>query len=135
MQFTKSFLKKSIGTNNRGQYYDNVGINNTRNNNIGINNIETNNETNFLTTNVYLEQSHKEKELTDDITNGKILLENFFALTKPGDYIAAGSPLMTLHTDEPARFERALDILDGAVIIVEGGTVNRLPLVLERIEG
>jgi thymidine phosphorylase len=54
---------------------------------------------------------------------------------KPGDYIAAGSPLMTLHTDEPARFERALDILDGAVIIVEGGTVNRLPLVLERIEG
>lgn len=32
--------------------------------------------------------SHKEKELTDDNTNGKILLENFFALTKPGDYIA-----------------------------------------------
>jgi thymidine phosphorylase len=54
---------------------------------------------------------------------------------KPGDYISAGSPLMTLHTDEPARFERALDILDGAVIIVEGGTVTRLPLVLERIEG
>jgi len=54
---------------------------------------------------------------------------------KPGDYIAAGSPLMTLHTDEAARFERALDILSGAVIIVEGGTVNRLPLVLERIEG
>jgi transaldolase/glucose-6-phosphate isomerase len=33
-------------------------------------------------------ESHKEKELTDDITNGKIILENFFALTKPGDYIA-----------------------------------------------
>lgn len=33
-------------------------------------------------------ESHKEKELTDDNTNGKILLENFFALTKPGDYIA-----------------------------------------------
>ena len=54
---------------------------------------------------------------------------------KPGDYITAGSPLMTLHTDEPARFERALEILEGAVTIVEGGTVNRLPLVLERIEG
>jgi thymidine phosphorylase len=54
---------------------------------------------------------------------------------KPGDYIAVGSPLMTLHTDEAARFERALDILVGAVTIVEGGTVNRLPLVLERIEG
>ena len=33
-------------------------------------------------------ESPKEKELTDDNTNGKILLENFFALTKPGDYIA-----------------------------------------------
>jgi thymidine phosphorylase len=54
---------------------------------------------------------------------------------KPGDYIKAGAPLMTLHTDEPARFERALEILVGAVTIVEGGTVNRLPLVLERIEG
>jgi thymidine phosphorylase len=54
---------------------------------------------------------------------------------KPGDYITAGSPLMTLHTDEAPRFERALEILEGAVTIVEGGTVNRLPLVLERIEG
>jgi thymidine phosphorylase len=54
---------------------------------------------------------------------------------KPGDYITAGTPLMTLHTDEAPRFERALEILEGAVTIVEGGTVNRLPLVLERIEG
>jgi thymidine phosphorylase len=52
---------------------------------------------------------------------------------KPGDYITEGSPLMTLHTDEAARFARALEILEGAVTIVEGGTVNRLPLVLERI--
>jgi thymidine phosphorylase len=54
---------------------------------------------------------------------------------KPGDYIEAGAPLFTLHTDEAARFERALEILDGAVAIVENGVVNRLPLVLERIEG
>ena len=54
---------------------------------------------------------------------------------KPGDYIEAGAPLFTLHTDEAPRFERALEILDGAVAIVENGTVNRLPLVLERIEG
>lgn len=54
---------------------------------------------------------------------------------KPGDYIAAGDPLFTLHTDEAPRFERALEILDGAVAIIENGTVNRLPLVLERIEG
>ena len=54
---------------------------------------------------------------------------------KPGDYIEAGAPLFTLHTDEAPRFERALDILEGAVNIVENGVVNRLPLVLERIEG
>ena len=52
---------------------------------------------------------------------------------KPGDYIKAGAPLMTLHTDEPARFERATQALSGAVTIVEGGKVNRLPLVVERI--
>ncbi len=54
---------------------------------------------------------------------------------KPGDYIEAGAPLFTLHTDEAPRFERALEILDGAVFIVENGVVDRLPLVLERIEG
>ena len=52
---------------------------------------------------------------------------------KPGDYVQVGTPLLTLHTDEPARFERALEILDGAISIEEGGTVNRLPLVVERI--
>jgi thymidine phosphorylase len=54
---------------------------------------------------------------------------------KPGDYIEAGAPLFTLHTDEAPRFERALEILAGAVNIVENGVVDRLPLVLERIEG
>jgi thymidine phosphorylase len=53
---------------------------------------------------------------------------------KPGDYVKQGAPIMTLFTDEPARFERALEVLQGAVIIVEGGVVDRLPLVLERIE-
>ena len=53
---------------------------------------------------------------------------------KPGDYVKQGAPIMTLFTDEPARFERALEVLAGAVIIVEGGIVDRLPLVLERIE-
>jgi thymidine phosphorylase len=54
--------------------------------------------------------------------------------TKPGDYVKQGAPIMTLFTDEPARFERALEVLAGAAIIVEGGIVDRLPLVLERIE-
>lgn len=54
---------------------------------------------------------------------------------KPGEQITAGQVLMTLHTDEPARFERAIQALDGCVEIVKGGSVNRLPLVVERIQG
>lgn len=54
---------------------------------------------------------------------------------KPGDYIQAGAPLFTLHTDEALRFDRALEALVGAVTIIENGVVDRLPLVLERIEG
>jgi thymidine phosphorylase len=54
---------------------------------------------------------------------------------KPGDYIEAGAPLFTLHTDEAPRFARALEILEGAVSIVKDGKVDRLPLVLERIQG
>jgi len=52
---------------------------------------------------------------------------------KPGDEITAGQLLMTLHTDEPERFPRALEALAGAVTIVAGGAVNRLPLIVERI--
>ncbi|MBA2740273.1 MAG: thymidine phosphorylase, partial [Nocardioidaceae bacterium] len=33
---------------------------------------------------------------------------------KPGDVVGTGQPLMRLHTDEPARFARALAALDGA---------------------
>ena len=32
---------------------------------------------------------------------------------KPGDEVVAGMPLMTLHTDTPERFERALEALEG----------------------
>jgi len=52
---------------------------------------------------------------------------------KPGDVIKAGEPLFTLFTDEAPRFERALQSLDGAVTIVEGGVAQQLPLVIERI--
>lgn len=54
---------------------------------------------------------------------------------KPGEYIPKGSPLLTLHTDESARFERAIEILDGAIEIIENGKVDRLPLVIEWITG
>jgi thymidine phosphorylase len=51
---------------------------------------------------------------------------------KPGDIVRAGQPLMTLHADDPARFERALAALDGVVEIGEMGDARR-PLILERI--
>ena len=55
---------------------------------------------------------------------------------KPGEQVIVGQPLFTLHTDEPARFERALEALNGAVKISSAGEkVERLPLIIERIEG
>jgi thymidine phosphorylase len=55
--------------------------------------------------------------------------------SKPGDYIKSGEPLLTLHTDEPARFDREIEILGGAIEIKENGKVERLPLIIERITG
>ncbi|MDP1713033.1 MAG: thymidine phosphorylase [Candidatus Nanopelagicaceae bacterium] len=53
---------------------------------------------------------------------------------KPGDEIQIGQLLMTLHTDEPERFARALEILDGCITIIPNGEVKRLPLIVERIQ-
>ena len=55
---------------------------------------------------------------------------------KPGDLVTKDQTILTLHTDEVARFERAIDALAGGFLI--GGKddeVKRLPLVVERIEG
>jgi len=41
---------------------------------------------------------------------------------KPGDAVRAGEPLFTLHADDAARFERALESLDGAYSIAPVGT-------------
>jgi thymidine phosphorylase len=46
--------------------------------------------------------------------------------------VTAGEPLLTLHTDEPDRFERALEALDGAYD-VSTGPVEPRDLVLDRI--
>jgi thymidine phosphorylase len=51
---------------------------------------------------------------------------------KPGDTVTEGAPLMTLHTDDPARFDRALQALDGAVQI-DSTPLEGLPLVIDRI--
>jgi thymidine phosphorylase len=54
---------------------------------------------------------------------------------KPGEQIAAGAPLYTLHTDTPAAFTRALESLENSVTIgeVPAGGIDRLPLIVERI--
>lgn len=48
-----------------------------------------------------------------------------------GETVTQGDPLFTLHTDDESRFAGALDSLSSAVTI--GGTINRLPLVVDRI--
>jgi thymidine phosphorylase len=52
---------------------------------------------------------------------------------KPGDTVRAGDPLMTLHTDTPERFDRALDALVGGYEI---GSVapESTPVVIDRID-
>ena len=55
---------------------------------------------------------------------------------KPGDLVVKDQTILTLHTDEPDRFNRAIEALTGGYEI--GGKddeVKRLPLVIERIEG
>jgi thymidine phosphorylase len=51
-------------------------------------------------------------------------------LAKPGEAVAAGQPLLELHTDDPARVPAALEALRGAVPIGDGAPV-RGPLVLD----
>ncbi|SDP30655.1 thymidine phosphorylase [Pedococcus dokdonensis] len=53
---------------------------------------------------------------------------------KPGATVRAGEKLLTLHTDTPDRFERALESLEGAFTIApEGSRPDLLPLVIEKI--
>ncbi|WP_181273195.1 thymidine phosphorylase [Brevibacterium oceani] len=52
---------------------------------------------------------------------------------KPGDTVTAGQPLMTLHTETPERFARAIEALESAVEI--GGDAASVPesIVFEKI--
>jgi len=53
---------------------------------------------------------------------------------RPGDQVTEGQPLLTLHTDEPDRFDRALASLDGGFDISPAGTAYAAtPLVHDRI--
>ncbi|MBX3310417.1 MAG: thymidine phosphorylase [Cryobacterium sp.] len=54
---------------------------------------------------------------------------------KPGDAVTKGQPLFTLSADEPARFERALEALEGAYRIGSAGDEvhDGGPLIADRI--
>ena len=53
---------------------------------------------------------------------------------KPGDLVQAGQPLLTLHSDEEQRFDRAIEALDGGYDIVSADAPFRpSPLVIETI--
>jgi thymidine phosphorylase len=53
---------------------------------------------------------------------------------RPGDAVRAGQPLLTLHTDEPDRFDRALESLDGGwEVAPPGSSYQPSPIVLDRI--
>jgi len=53
---------------------------------------------------------------------------------KPGDLVKQGQNILTLHSDDSARFAPALEALAGAVTIGdESEKVSRLPLIIERV--
>lgn len=52
---------------------------------------------------------------------------------KPGDFVKAGDPLFTLSADDSARFERALEALDGGWEI-GSAVIDRGPLIAEVID-
>jgi thymidine phosphorylase len=53
---------------------------------------------------------------------------------RPGDSVTEGQPLFTLHTDEPERFDRALESLAGGYDVGEASAYTARPLVIERVE-
>jgi thymidine phosphorylase len=52
---------------------------------------------------------------------------------RPGDTVSAGQPLLTLLTDEPDRFDRALAALEGGFEISADASYTPGPIVLDRI--
>jgi thymidine phosphorylase len=53
---------------------------------------------------------------------------------KPGETVTAGQPLLTLHTDDPDRFDRALESLAGGYhISADASSYSPTPVVLDRV--
>ena len=53
-------------------------------------------------------------------------------LSKPGDKVAAGQPLLELHSDDEGRFASAVSALDGAIEVVDKAP-ELPPLLIDRI--
>jgi thymidine phosphorylase len=55
---------------------------------------------------------------------------------KPGDRVREGEPLLTLHTDEADRIERALaGLMDGIEVVADDAAYVPGPLVIDRVAG
>jgi thymidine phosphorylase len=52
---------------------------------------------------------------------------------QPGDPVREGEPLLTLHTDEPARFPRAVEALRDGIGVGADAAYDPGPLVLDRV--
>jgi len=53
-------------------------------------------------------------------------------LAKPGEYVAAGQPVLELHADDPGRFAAALEALEGAVTIGREPPA-RAPMIVDQV--
>ncbi len=53
---------------------------------------------------------------------------------RPGDTVTEGQPLFTLLTDEPERFDRALESLDGGYDVGDGSSYEPTPVLLDRVD-
>jgi thymidine phosphorylase len=54
-------------------------------------------------------------------------------LAKPGDIVTEGQPLLELHADDPSRFDRALQALEGGYDIGDAANFSTAPLVIDRV--
>lgn len=54
-------------------------------------------------------------------------------LAKPGDKVVKGQPIVRLHTDEPGRFERALEALEGTLTVSDVAPAPGQSVILEKI--
>jgi thymidine phosphorylase len=52
---------------------------------------------------------------------------------RPGDEVREGEPLLTLLSDEPDRFARALEALEGGYDVSDRPMYTRQPLLIERV--